>query len=180
MRHINLDLVRVTEAAAIASAAWIGSGNKEEADRAATLAMRDRFNQMDFAGRIVIGEGKKDKSFGLFEGEFVGKFAGKSDEEIFDIAVDPIDGTRPVATSAPEAMAVVAVGEKDGLFSTPDFYMNKILPVLGGLISKNKEAYTYLPNSIDEFLTTENLCKELKNAGLEAIHVKAFSINVST
>ncbi|CAM3820644.1 bifunctional demethylmenaquinone methyltransferase/2-methoxy-6-polyprenyl-1,4-benzoquinol methylase UbiE [Arcobacter cloacae] len=61
-----------------------------------------------------------------------------------------------------------------------DFYMNKILPVLGGLISKNKKAYTYLPNSIDEFLTTENLCKELKNAGLEPIHVKAFSMNIST
>ena len=61
-----------------------------------------------------------------------------------------------------------------------DFYMNKILPILGGLISKNKEAYTYLPNSIDEFLTTENLCKELKQAGLEVIHTKAFSMNIST
>lgn len=61
-----------------------------------------------------------------------------------------------------------------------DFYMNKILPTLGGIISKNKEAYTYLPNSIDEFLTTENLCKELKIAGLEPIHVKAFSMNIST
>ena len=61
-----------------------------------------------------------------------------------------------------------------------DFYMNKVLPVLGGLISKNKEAYTYLPNSIDEFLTTDNLCKELKQAGLEPIHVKAFSMNIST
>ena len=58
--------------------------------------------------------------------------------------------------------------------------MNKVLPVLGGMISKNKEAYTYLPNSIDEFLTTENLCKELKLAGLEPIHVKAFSMNIST
>ena len=61
-----------------------------------------------------------------------------------------------------------------------DFYMNKILPTLGGMISKNKEAYTYLPNSIDEFLTTENLCKELKQAGLEPVHVKAFSMNIST
>ncbi len=61
-----------------------------------------------------------------------------------------------------------------------DFYMNKILPVLGGLISRNKEAYTYLPNSIDEFLTTENLCKELENAGLEVIHTKAFSMRIST
>ncbi len=61
-----------------------------------------------------------------------------------------------------------------------DFYMNKILPTLGGLITKNKEAYTYLPNSIDEFLTTDNLCAELKKAGLEPIHVKAFSMNIST
>ena len=61
-----------------------------------------------------------------------------------------------------------------------DFYMNKVLPTLGGLISKNKEAYTYLPNSIDEFLTTENLCKELKQAGLEPIYTKAFSMKIST
>jgi demethylmenaquinone methyltransferase/2-methoxy-6-polyprenyl-1,4-benzoquinol methylase len=61
-----------------------------------------------------------------------------------------------------------------------DFYMNKILPILGGLISKNKEAYTYLPNSIDEFLTTENLCKELKQAGLETIYTKSFSMKIST
>ncbi len=61
-----------------------------------------------------------------------------------------------------------------------DFYMNKILPTLGGLITKNKEAYTYLPNSIDEFLTTDNLCSELEKAGLEPIHVKAFSMNIST
>lgn len=61
-----------------------------------------------------------------------------------------------------------------------DFYMNKILPTLGGIISKNKEAYTYLPNSIDEFLTKDNLCKELKQAGLEPVHVKSFSMNIST
>ncbi len=61
-----------------------------------------------------------------------------------------------------------------------DFYMNKILPTLGGIISKNKEAYTYLPNSIDEFLTQDNLCAELKEAGLEPIYVKGFSMNIST
>ncbi len=61
-----------------------------------------------------------------------------------------------------------------------DFYMNKILPVLGGLISRNKEAYTYLPNSIDEFLTTTNLKKELNEAGLRPIYVKGFSMNIST
>lgn len=61
-----------------------------------------------------------------------------------------------------------------------DFYMNKVLPTVGGIISKNKEAYRYLPDSIDEFLTTENLCKELKQAGLEPIHVEAFSMKIST
>ncbi|RXJ69030.1 bifunctional demethylmenaquinone methyltransferase/2-methoxy-6-polyprenyl-1,4-benzoquinol methylase UbiE [Halarcobacter ebronensis] len=61
-----------------------------------------------------------------------------------------------------------------------DFYLNKILPTLGGLISKNKDAYIYLPNSIDEFLTTENLCKELKQAGLEPIYTKDFSMKIST
>ena len=61
-----------------------------------------------------------------------------------------------------------------------DFYMNKILPILGGIISKNKEAYRYLPDSIDEFLTTENLCRKLKLAGLEPVYVKAFSMNIST
>ncbi len=61
-----------------------------------------------------------------------------------------------------------------------DFYMNKVLPTIGGLISKNKEAYRYLPDSIDEFLTSENLCKELKQAGLEPIHVQSFSMKIST
>lgn len=61
-----------------------------------------------------------------------------------------------------------------------DFYMNKVLPTVGGIISKNKEAYRYLPDSIDEFLTTDNLCKELKQAGLEPIHVQAFSMKIST
>jgi len=70
--------------------------------------------------------------------------------------------------------------KRNALDYVTDFYMNKILPTLGGLISRNKEAYTYLPNSIDEFLTTDNLCKELKIAGLEPIHVKAFSMNIST
>jgi demethylmenaquinone methyltransferase/2-methoxy-6-polyprenyl-1,4-benzoquinol methylase len=71
--------------------------------------------------------------------------------------------------------------EKQNLLDhVTDFYMNKILPTLGGLISKNKEAYTYLPNSIDDFLTQDNLCEELKQAGLEPIYVKGFSMNIST
>src|SRR5437763_10095412 len=90
MREINLDLVRVTEAAAIAASAWVGSGNKEPADRDATAAMRDRLNALDFAPVVRIGEGKKDKSFGLFAGERVGRHPG---EPAYDLAFDPIDGT---------------------------------------------------------------------------------------
>lgn len=126
MRDINLDLVRVTEASAIEASAWIGSGNKESADKAATDAMRDRLNHMDFAGKIVIGEGKKDNSYGLFAGELVGKFVKDPRQKLYEIAVDPIDGTRPTVTSGPEAISVIAVAEEGSLFSTPEYYMNKL------------------------------------------------------
>ncbi len=126
MRHINLDLVRVTEAAAIAGAAWVGRGDKESADKAATEAMRERLNQMDFAGKIMIGEGKKDNSYGLYYGEEVGKWAGDKKQKTYELAVDPIDGTRPTVTSGPEAISVIAVAEEGALFSTEEFYMDKL------------------------------------------------------
>jgi len=126
LRHINLDLVRVTEAAAIAGAAWVGRGDKESADKAATEAMRERLNQMDFAGKIMIGEGKKDNSYGLYYGEEVGKLAGDKKKKTYELAVDPIDGTRPTVTSGPEAMSVIAVAEEGALFSTEEFYMDKL------------------------------------------------------
>ena len=124
MRHISFELVRVTEAAAIAASAWIGSGDKIAADKAATEAMRDRLNQIDFVARVAIGEGEKDKSFGLFVGEKVGRL--HEAPAFYDLAVDPIDGTRPTVTSGPEAMSVIAVAEKGALFSTPEFYMDKL------------------------------------------------------
>lgn len=126
MWDISLDLVRVTEAAAIAASAWIGSGDKESADRAATEAMRSRLHQMDFVARIAIGEGKKDRSFGLFAGERVGKRAGDRHAEGCELAVDPIDGTRPTVSSGPEAMSVLAIGEEGSMYSTPEFYMRKL------------------------------------------------------
>ncbi len=126
MRHINLDLVRVTEAAAIAGAVWVGRGDKESADKAATEAMRERLNQMDFAGKIMIGEGKKDNSYGLFYGEEVGRFVSDKKQKRYELAVDPIDGTRPTVTSGPEAMSVIAVAEEGALFSTEEFYMDKL------------------------------------------------------
>ena len=126
MIDISLGLVRVTEAAAIAASAWIGRGDKESADKAATQAMRERLNQMDFSGKVVIGEGKKDNSFGLYGGEVLGKFAKTKNVPVYELAVDPIDGTRPTVTSGPEAMSVIAVGEQGSLFSTAEFYMNKL------------------------------------------------------
>ncbi len=124
MKRINLDLVRVTEAAAIAASQWIGSGDKLSADKAATEAMRERLNRVNFTGRIVIGEGKKDKSAGLFAGERVGNPSPGS--PVLDIAVDPIEGTRPTVTSGPEALSVLAVAEQGALFETGEFYMSKL------------------------------------------------------
>ncbi|HTL70777.1 MAG TPA: fructose-bisphosphatase class II family protein [Candidatus Eisenbacteria bacterium] len=122
MKDINLDIVRVTEAAAIAASAWVGSGDKKAADKAATDAMRSRLNGIDFKGRVVIGEGIKDESAGLFAGETVGS---ERSLKVYDLAVDPIEGTRPTAHSGPEALSVMAVAEKGALFSTSEFYMNK-------------------------------------------------------
>lgn len=124
MKDINLDMVRVTEAAAIAASAWVGSGDKKSADKAATDAMRERLAMIDFSARIVIGEGIKDESAGLFAGERVGKFS--KEDPRYDLAVDPIEGTRPVGSSGPEALSVLAVAHKGSLYATSEFYMNKL------------------------------------------------------
>ncbi len=139
MRHISLDLIRVTEAAAIAASHWIGSGNKEAADKAATDAMRERLNQIEFSGKIVIGEGKKDGSFGLYCGETVGAFADHAKADAYDLAVDPIDGTRPTVTSGPEALSVIALAKKGCLFTTEDFYMDKL--AYGPVIAKKTKIH---------------------------------------
>jgi len=135
MKNISLDLVRVTEAAAISASAWIGSGNKELADKAATEAMRKRLNSMDFAGTIRIGEGKKDQSYGLFKDELVGLGWGYDsgeplletpDTPVYDLAIDPIDGTTPTVTSGPEAMSVLAVSHHGKMLCTEEYYMHKL------------------------------------------------------
>lgn len=119
-------MVRVTESAAIAASQWIGTGDKLGADKAATEAMRSRLNLIEFAGRIQIGEGKKDKSAGLFAGELVGLFRGRPGIPHEELAVDPIDGTRPTVSSGPEALSVMAVAQENALFTTEEVYMNKI------------------------------------------------------
>ncbi|MDP3920564.1 MAG: fructose-bisphosphatase class II family protein [Candidatus Omnitrophota bacterium] len=122
----TLDLLRATETAAIAASKWVGTGDKLSADKAATDAMRDRLNQINFCCEIKIGEGKKDESYGLFSGETVGKLCNVKDVRHFDLAIDPIDGTRPTVTSGPEALSVLAIAEQDALFTTEAYYMHKI------------------------------------------------------
>lgn len=120
--NLALDFVRVTEAAAYASAHWVGRGDNEAADQAAVTAMRDAFNSMDMAGEIVIGEGERDEAPMLYIGEHVGKGTGKE----IDIAVDPLEGTNICAKGGINAIAVMAAGPKGTLLKAPDTYMDKI------------------------------------------------------
>jgi fructose-1,6-bisphosphatase class II len=130
MKNFHLDLVRVTEAGAISAAEWVGRGDKEAADKAATDAMRNRLNRIGFCATIAIGEGIKDDSYGLFVGEQVGKKwtdgSIRHDDHFVEIAVDPIEGTTPTAKGGYEAMSVIALGNKGAFFKTENFYMNKL------------------------------------------------------
>lgn len=132
MKNFHMDLIRVTEAGAISAAEWVGRGDKEQADKAATDAMRDRLNRIDFKAEIAIGEGIKDESFGLYEGEVVGCNIGEFDQDdmeyvpTYSIAVDPIEGTTPTVKGGYEAMSVIALGEHGSLYKTDCFYMDKI------------------------------------------------------
>jgi fructose-1,6-bisphosphatase class II len=134
MKHIHLDLVRVTEAAAIEASHHVGRGDKMAADKAATDAMRDRLNRIEFAAKIAIGEGEKDGAPGLFKGECVGMnwvpcFTDKPREPIlglYDIAVDPLDGTTQTSRGGNEAMSVIAVANQGCLLDTGSWYMHKL------------------------------------------------------
>ncbi|OGG70592.1 fructose-bisphosphatase, class II [Candidatus Kaiserbacteria bacterium RIFCSPHIGHO2_12_FULL_53_13] len=121
-RNLALEFVRVTEAAAIAASDWIGRGDAHAADGAAVDAMRSRFNDIDFSGVIVIGEGSKDEAPELYTGEKVGK-GGKPR---LDLAVDPLECTDSVAYGRYNAICVAASGPRGSLFSGPDTYMEKI------------------------------------------------------
>lgn len=121
-RNLALEFVRVTEAAAIASAHWVGRGEKKKADGAAVTAMRKRFNLVDFKGTVVIGEGEKDEAPMLYTGEKVG--TGKGPE--MDLAIDPLECTDSVANGRYNAIAVIAAGPKGSLLHAPDTYMEKI------------------------------------------------------
>ncbi len=121
--NLALDLVRTTEAAALAAARWVGRGDKMTADQAAVDAMRLLFNTVPFDGIVVIGEGEKDEAPMLFNGEVLGTQVGPP----LDVAVDPIDGTRLVARGEANAIAVVAVAQRGSMFNPgPCVYMEKI------------------------------------------------------
>lgn len=131
---LGLEIIEVVEQAAIASAHWMGKGDKNTADHVAVEAMRERMNQIHMRGRIVIGEGERDEAPMLYIGEEVGicalpdaKNYCNPDELIeIDIAVDPCEGTNLVAKGQNGSMAVLAISEKGGLFHAPDFYMKKL------------------------------------------------------
>lgn len=121
-RNLALEFVRVTEAAAIEAAKWVGRGEKKKADGAAVSAMRKRFNQVDFAGTVVIGEGEKDEAPMLYNGEKVG--TGRGPE--MDLAIDPLECTDSVAWGRYNAISVIASGKKGSLLHAPDTYMEKL------------------------------------------------------
>ena len=123
-RVLVLEMVRVTEAAAIAASALVGRGDEKVADAAAVEAMRHAFNELDFVGTVVIGEGERDEAPMLYIGEKVGR--GGPDAPAIDIALDPLEGTTLTAKGSPNALAVLAIAEQGCLLNAPDVYMEKL------------------------------------------------------
>ncbi|TMN22017.1 class II fructose-bisphosphatase [Lentibacillus cibarius] len=121
-RSLSMELVRVTEAAAQSSARWMGLGKKNEADDAATSAMRSVFDTIPMQGTVVIGEGEKDEAPMLYIGENLGTGSGPK----VDVAVDPLEGTNIVAQGTWNALAVIAIADEKNLLHAPDMHMKKI------------------------------------------------------
>ena len=132
-RELTLELVRVTEMAALASAQWMGRGCKNEADGAATNAMRAMFDSVSVNGTVVIGEGEMDEAPMLYIGEKV----GNSETPEVDVAVDPLEGTNILAKGMTNALSVIAISDKGNLLHAPDMYMDKLAvgPRAAGLIN---------------------------------------------
>lgn len=139
-RELALELVRVTEAAAVSSAQWMGRGKKNEADDAATSAMRSMFDSITMQGTVVIGEGELDEAPMLYIGEELGNGQGPA----VDIAVDPLEGTNIVAKGHNNAMAVIAAADRGALLHAPDMYMEKIA------VGKNAKGKISLDDPIEK------------------------------
>src|SRR5271163_1153759 len=121
-RNLALEVVRATEAAALAAARFIGKGDDRMADRSACEAMRKTLNTLAMDGKIVIGEGKEEDTEILYEGEIVGTGAGPE----VDVALDALEGALICATGGPNALSCVALSERGKLLRCPDTYMDKI------------------------------------------------------
>src|SRR6266516_90607 len=133
-RNIAMELCRVTEAAALAAARWMGRGNKNALDQAAVNAMRDRLKVIQMDGVVVIGEGEKDEAPMLYIGERI----GNGQEPKVDVAVDPVDGTTLLSKGLPNAVAVVALANQGTMYYPPGIvYMDKIAvgPAGKGVVS---------------------------------------------
>jgi fructose-1,6-bisphosphatase II len=159
-RNLSLELVRVTEAAALMAARWMGRGEKEKADQAAVDAMRQVLDSVAMDGLVVIGEGEKDEAPMLYEGERV----GHGDEPKVDIAVDPIDGTRLLAQGMPNSICVLAVAERGTMYAWQHIaYMEKIAvgPDAAGAIDINL--------SVGENLTNIAAAKEVEVGDLTVV-----------
>ena len=138
-RVLVLEMVRVTEAAAIAASKLIGRGDEKAADAAAVEAMRLAFNDLYMDGTVVIGEGERDEAPMLYIGEKVGNAIGTGPR--IDIALDPLEGTTITAKAGPNALAVLAISEEGGLLNAPDVYMEKLAVGPGlpeGIIDLNR------------------------------------------
>ncbi|SNS63504.1 fructose-1,6-bisphosphatase II [Anaerovirgula multivorans] len=185
-RSLSLELVRVTETAALASAAYMGRGDKEGADQAAVDGMRSTFASLSIKGTVVIGEGELDEAPMLYIGEEVG--CGEGEEVEVDIAVDPLEGTNLIAKGLPNAIAVVAIAPKGCLLHAPDTYMQKIavgpkakgavdikapvkqnLEAVAKALDKNIEDVTVI---IQDRPRHEEMIKEIREAGAR---IKLFS-----
>ncbi|CAA9583162.1 Fructose-1,6-bisphosphatase, GlpX type / Sedoheptulose-1,7-bisphosphatase [uncultured Synechococcales cyanobacterium] len=186
---IGLEIIEVVEQAAIASARWMGKGEKNIADQVAVEAMRERMNKIHMRGRIVIGEGERDDAPMLYIGEEVGvctqedahTFCNPDELVEIDIAVDPCEGTNLVAYGQNGSMAVLAISEKGGLFAAPDFYMRKLAapPAARGKVDINKSATENLKilsecleRSVEEMVVVvmdrsrhKELIQEIRDAG---------------
>jgi fructose-1,6-bisphosphatase II len=148
-KKLTLDILSVTESAAIAAARLMGKGDRKDADRAAVNAMRTALNDIPIHGRVVIGEGERDEAPMLYIGEEVG--CG-GDFEV-DIAVDPLEGTNLCATGSPNALAVMAASEREGLLYCPDTYMEKLV------VRPSAKGVVDIRASVNENL--ENIAKAL-------------------
>ncbi|HRQ61825.1 MAG TPA: class II fructose-bisphosphatase, partial [Alphaproteobacteria bacterium] len=125
-RNLALEIVRVTEAAALAASKLVGRGDEKAADAVAVDAMRSALNSLYIQGRVVIGEGERDEAPMLYIGEEVGLAQAKGKGPKIDIALDPLEGTTITATGGPNALAVVAMTDEGGFLNAPDTYMEKL------------------------------------------------------